>query len=379
MYGRLAFLLAGAMSSGGASSRDAAAQEHVLRGVDVYRVEARTPEEILHPHRGIVDSIRAAVASGDVERISGSMSSLGRALKQELPGYEVGLSPIQYPRGDTLAWYLTVDAVDPARARRTRFEDPPEGTVAGVDDLLEAWRDFEQDAYAATAFWHPGLTCPAWHCVFRFDAPESAARLRLFEEEVPKRADELERVASADGDPSRRAAAVFLLAHLDDPERVSRVMRDRMRDASSHVRNNAMRVLAFMVEHRGWTDIPLGPVLRMVDGPTTTDRNKALAIVAGVADDPALADRIVREAGPALVALLRLRQPNNHDFAYRILRSVSGLDHAPRDYEAWERWLASARQAQRPTPARVSGTPSPVQLGVKARIRGHTSSSDSPS
>jgi hypothetical protein len=37
--------------------------------------------------------------------------------------------------------------------------------------------------------------------------------------------------------------------------------------------------------------------------------------------------------------MLRLSQPNNHDFAYKILRTVSGKDYKARDYAAWEKWL----------------------------------------
>jgi hypothetical protein len=41
--------------------------------------------------------------------------------------------------------------------------------------------------------------------------------------------------------------------------------------------------------------------------------------------------------------LLKLEQPNNHDPAYRILRTVSGENFGERDYAAWERWAAQSR------------------------------------
>jgi hypothetical protein len=41
-----------------------------------------------------------------------------------------------------------------------------------------------------------------------------------------------------------------------------------------------------------------------------------------------------------LVDMLALRQPNNHDFAYLILKTISGRDfgeHAVDDWRAWVR------------------------------------------
>ena len=40
-----------------------------------------------------------------------------------------------------------------------------------------------------------------------------------------------------------------------------------------------------------------------------------------------------------LLAMLRLQQPNNHDFAYLILKAISGQSYGERDYSAWEAWL----------------------------------------
>jgi len=41
--------------------------------------------------------------------------------------------------------------------------------------------------------------------------------------------------------------------------------------------------------------------------------------------------------------MLRLRQPNNHDFAHSILKQISGRSFGDREYAAWEAWLASTR------------------------------------
>jgi hypothetical protein len=35
-------------------------------------------------------------------------------------------------------------------------------------------------------------------------------------------------------------------------------------------------------------------------------------------------------------------QPNNHDFAYSILKAISGHGYGERDYAVWEKWFAGA-------------------------------------
>lgn len=79
-----------------------------------------------------------------------------------------------------------------------------------------------------------------------------------------------------------------------------------------------------------------------LDGPTTTDRNKAAAIVDGLVrrpDSSNLRHEVIARAGPTLLKLLALGQPNNHDFAYQILKQVSGQDFGEHDVDRWRAWL----------------------------------------
>jgi hypothetical protein len=37
--------------------------------------------------------------------------------------------------------------------------------------------------------------------------------------------------------------------------------------------------------------------------------------------------------------MLGLFQPNNHDYAYKILKAISGEQYGERDYAAWRAWM----------------------------------------
>jgi hypothetical protein len=110
-----------------------------------------------------------------------------------------------------------------------------------------------------------------------------------------------------------------------------------------HCLNNAMRVLATIANEHHEVAIPLEPIVVALDHPLTTDRNKAAAILDGLSRHDDNKPIIRARAGTTLVAMLALRQPNNHDIAYTILKTISGRDFGPRDVEAWRSWLRTAR------------------------------------
>jgi hypothetical protein len=180
--------------------------------------------------------------------------------------------------------------------------------------------------------------CPAWHCI-TFANPTLAPYLDEVERRVPAQEEALAKVLHEDADELDRAHAAFLLAHVDDGPRVVAYELSAFRDPSTLVRNNAMRVVAMIAIHHPEVAIPVAPVLAALRFPATTDRNKTLAILSGLATQPDVAAAIVADAGPLLLDLLRLTQPNNHDFAWEILKDASGRAYPERDYASWQAWL----------------------------------------
>lgn len=93
------------------------------------------------------------------------------------------------------------------------------------------------------------------------------------------------------------------------------------------------------------TQINVLPFLRLLDSPYTTDRNKALFVLFNSLDSHS--KRIILQKGKVkLLALLRLKQPNNHRISYLLLKKISGKDFGENNSKAWEKWF-SAAQSQR--------------------------------
>jgi hypothetical protein len=273
---------------------------------------------------------------------------LERALRDRLValGFAWGkVSAIGYFKPHGMEWYVTLDVVEPEDAgRRLRFGRAPTTELGDVDGLVAAWNAYQSKGFElirAKAITPQRPACKAFHCLHDFAHPELAPFAAKFDE-VPAHKDALVRLLREAKDDELRAGAAFLLAHLTDGNEVVALLLPSLRDPSGRVRNNAMRVLQDIAHHHPEIRVPIEPGLEALDGPETTDRNKALALIDGLSARPEHHAAILAH-GRTLVRLLRLAQPNNHDYAFQILKRVSAKDFGERDYAAWEKWLADPR------------------------------------
>ena len=258
---------------------------------------------------------------------------------------------IGYYEPGGMKYYLTVDFVDRADAAR-RMPFLPALTGAHVDPagLIADWITYETRIFAlmgAGEMSPQRVACPAFHCIGDGTHPQVKALADRFAAQVPAHVDALAAILRDDRDARRRAAAVYLLAYAADGPALVQQAVGAFRDRDSLVRNNAMRVVVDIAAFHPGLEVPLEPVLAALDYPTTADRNKASAILDGLLARPGAAARhpeVIARAGATLLAMLRLEQPNNHDFAYSILKALSDQSFGERDYAAWDAWLASARR-----------------------------------
>ncbi|MFY9574112.1 MAG: HEAT repeat domain-containing protein, partial [Blastocatellia bacterium] len=170
----------------------------------------------------------------------------------------------------------------------------------------------------------------------------------VFKTSVPKNKEILKAILRGDDQETHRADAAFLLAHISDPQELIEAILPSIKDSSAIVRNNVMRVLAQVAEETRDVAIPIRPLLQALDFPATTDRNKSLATIDGLALRPENKTILIRDAGPKLIEILKLLQPNNHDYAYSILKKITGRDFGERSYDAWHRWLQSETKKRSP-------------------------------
>ena len=83
-----------------------------------------------------------------------------------------------------------------------------------------------------------------------------------------------------------------------------------------------MRVLGAVVDKHKVENLELKKITQALNYPYVTDRNKAAYVLLGIIkSNPETHFQVINESGKTLIELLKLKQPNNHDFAYQILKN----------------------------------------------------------
>jgi hypothetical protein len=316
-----------------------------LAAIDVFGAKHVSNDELIATAGFVVGS---PVAFGS-EEFGEQLEAATQRLKERYRFAFVEVSPISYFGASPEAGkvFITIDVVEAEDAARLKFAPEPSKDIPDPDGLVAAWLDYDKAVWALqrSGVLKPPYTCKGgMHCALGFNHPDLEHREDAFIEKVPSHVAELTAVLRSDRTRERRAAAAFLLAYAKDRKQVINALLPSIDDPSSAVRNNVMRVLVMIQLHADTVVVPLKPVLRAMRFPTTTDRNKAAYLLAGIAKHVPAADRtrIARELGDVLLVMAAMKQPNNRDPAVDILKAISGEDHGS-DAEAWRAWLDRRR------------------------------------
>ena len=253
---------------------------------------------------------------------------------------------VTYPDEKNKA-YLTIEIIDKKHPERLRFinTDPSQDKKsAHPHDVIDDMLAYEvlvsnlmlEDEAANIA------PCPVYHCTLGFKNPKLAPYLKTFNNAAVNEKALILNTLNHDPSAHRREAAALLIGHFQDPHEIVSVLSHHISDKDETVRNNVMRVIGATIRKAKLTDIDVTPFLDALNSPYTTDRNKALYVLFTAADHPAAKPVIAKKGGANLIAILSLQQPNNHDWAYLILKKVSNKDFGTTNLSAWRTWLSSA-------------------------------------
>lgn len=259
----------------------------------------------------------------------------------------VDLQVVFYPDENQL--YSTLEVIDKQHPSRMRFlntaaKASSDETRVHQPDLIESMITYEKLGF--NLMMHKAISthspCPVYHCIAGFDHPKLKPYLKMFNQGSVQEKNLIEKTLNEDVDPVRRAAAVFLVGHFHDPHEILNVLSSHIADKDDGVRNNVMRVIGSTLQKTSVSHLDVTPFLDALDSPYTTDRNKALYVLSSVAKSKDVQQQILTKGSDKLLALIRLKQPNNHDLAYFILKEMSGQDFGPTNVEGWRHWLTNA-------------------------------------
>ena len=334
-----------------------------IGAVDVYGVDQTTAAKIVKKYSKNIDEIelhlqqvmaKENLAEGR-DHPADSIVKKRMALIAEITkknNFEfVNFETIIYPHNNSL--YTTIEIVDKDHPERMRFVNTkpyhqPEKVALKKPDVID-----EMNTYTSTGvnliisqqMSSAMSACPVYHCSVGFNHPKLKPYLRLFNNGAIRNKKLILDTLNNDPDPTRREAAAFLVAHFNNPQEIISVLSPHITDKDEGVRNNVMRVIGETISNAHITSLDIMPFIDALDSPYTTDRNKALLVLAKVTGSKALRKEMSEKGGDKLVSLIQLKQPNNHDMAYYILKQISGKDFGPTNVTAWSKWVATEKKS----------------------------------
>ncbi len=319
--------------------------QKTIKGIDVYGTSQITANQVQQKLGAKFAELAKQYPDGpDVEKLFGEIN---KRLKKMGDFAYVNIGMTIYP-DDLQGLYVCIDVVDKAdKVKRMSFLPEPTKTIADPEGLVGAWNEYLKkhfDLFMKGQLHKLTGNCPALHCINEFSNPELKPYLEIFQTKVPRNKDALVQLLRESKNAEQRAAAAFLLAHTTDAVALVLILEPSIADASSIVRNNVMRVLMEIANRQKEVAINIAPIIKALDYPNDTDRNKALYTLLGLTDRPENKAAIRHQAGETLLKILRLTQPNNHEPAYEILKKISGENFGDRDYVKWEAWLKKANK-----------------------------------
>lgn len=316
-----------------------------IRGIDVYGTSQITLTQVKQKLGAKIEEFAKQFPDGpELGKLYGEIGE--GIFKMGNFGY-VNISITIHP-DDLNGIYFGIDLVDKKdQTRRMNFLPAPDKEFSDPEGLIAAWLAYEKQhgsLFLAGNLKTTGESCPALHCINDFSHPSLKPYLENFQTNVPRNKTLLVQILRGEKNAEHRAAAAFLLAHITDATELVKILEPSISDASSGVRNNVMRVLMDISNRQKDVAINITPLIKALDYPDSSDRNKALYTLVGLADRPENKSIIRQQAGETILKILRLTQPNNHAPAYEILKKISGEKYGDRDYARWTAWLKKANK-----------------------------------
>lgn len=314
--------------------------------LEAARIVKKYEKRIADIETQLYEDMQAAQGNLDestLKEILAKRERLTRQIRLDGGFYYVDLDTISYPDNETL--YTTIEVITKSQPGRQRFlTNNKKITKHKVQhDLIETMVEFtklETNLLITNQLDISNLSCPVYHCVSGFHHPKLKPFLATFNKGVLRDKQLIIETLNQDKDPQRRAAAAFLVGHFKDPQEIIAILSPHVNDHDEGVRNNVIRVISGTI-HKAKIDMDPSPFITLLDSPSVTDRNKSLLVLITLSKSPTRKAEIARQGGENLLKLLSLKQPNNHNEAYLILKNISGQDLGEHNITGWRKWLVT--------------------------------------
>lgn len=328
--------------------------------LDVYGVDSEEAQLLLKQYGGewgnLMKTFRAGVKKGAQGFFDSKEGEHFRDRRQALIDAIKARHDYAYLNFDTMfygqeEYCTTIEIVPENQRERLRYLPHRETrTFPKTHDIMDEMQNYlttSEALFLSNQIQPKHSDCPVYHCTIGFAHPKLKPYLERFNTAAVKERAFILNTLSHDPNPARRAQAAYLVGHFQDPHDIVNSLLPYVEDKDEGVRNNVIRVLSLTTQKAQITSIDPMPFIHLLASPCSTDRNKSLFLLSVLADSESVRSQLIREAKIPLLNLLRLEQPNQHDFAYIILKKISGQDFGDKNGSRWASWFDAQQTPER--------------------------------
>lgn len=305
--------------------------------IDVYGIEPHLAKRILAQHQHQIEMIETQISDWFLEKKQGSYQNnqieqwydrkqkLLEKIKKTHHFAFVDIQTVHYPNQKDI--FSTLEIIQDQHSPRLRFVTQRSRLfhTNNRHDLIQTMIDYQNKAmrlFLEKKIDYTDQKCPVYHCIVPFNHPTLKPYLNIFNEGIKKDKKTVIDVLTKDKNPDRRAAAAFLIGHINNPNEIIDILSSHIDDPDQGVRNNVLRVIGETIWRAKIHHLNALPYLHLLDSPYVSDRNKALLILNTLADHRERIKQIASNNHGRLERLAALKQPNNHDIAVNILKKI---------------------------------------------------------
>jgi hypothetical protein len=192
-------------------------------------------------------------------------------------------------------------------------------------DLIDKMLFFQEQAiqlYLDNPPLAKDIRCQDFHCI----VPEHSRlqkELEYFRRTVPLQQEQIDAALQDEKYLMRQRAAIFLLTYCRNHAFISKSLTSLLNHPNRFIQHDALRVLGEFLKHYPHTRVSIHKISEFLQSDDVAVRHKALIVLEILAHEPQNHQLIKINAQAALLRLLKLKQPNNHNLAQKILNLMT--------------------------------------------------------
>ncbi|MFY7697801.1 MAG: HEAT repeat domain-containing protein [Legionella sp.] len=327
--------------------------------IDIYGDRDRKIDKILIHYYDKIEQIEHSLQQLGLKKFPSTQDSelfkqilvkkilLSEELRSQLKLSYLSFDTIYYPESSN--YYTTIEVISPNTPSRLKFlttnqtkDETSNSTRFEQSNLID--QELAYEAVALDLIINHQLSskvshCSAFHCSWGFNHPKLKPYLAIFNKGAKQQKNLILQTLRSHINPQRRTAAALLVGHFNNPQAIITTLLPHVRDKDASVRNMVIRVIGATMSVAHIYKVDSAAFIELLASPYATDRNKSLYVLEQISHDPASHRQLINNAGRQLIDLLQLKQPNNHDIAYAILKKVSRRNLGENDIQGWKHWL----------------------------------------